>query len=64
MNANFLDLDLPTDAPLPSQPPSDPDALQRWQAERLADFYQSPHFKAWYQRTLETKHCGAPFILD
>jgi len=52
---------LPTDPPLPPPPPADRDALYRWQAERLTEFYHSPHYEAWLKRTLELKR-GAPFV--
>jgi len=61
MNLDSLDLNLPTDPPLPPPPPADREALYRWQAERLSEFYQSPHYEAWLKRTLELKR-GAPFV--
>ncbi len=63
MNPDSLDLNLPTAASLPPPPPADPDALQAWQAERLADFYRSPHYDAWYARTLEEMRNAEPFVM-
>lgn len=64
MNPDLLDLNLPTDAPLPPPPPADPKALQAWQDENLADFYQSPHYDAWYRRTSEEMRNAVPFEMD
>jgi hypothetical protein len=62
MNPDSLDLNLPIDAPLPPPPPVDREALQRWQAERIAEFYQSPHFEEWYARTSEEMRRAKPFV--
>ena len=64
MNFDSLDLNLPTDLPLPPPPPADRKALEAWQNENLADFYRSPYYEAWAQRTWKNKHRGEPFILD
>ena len=64
MNPDSFDLNLPTDPPLPPPPPADPDALQAWQAERLADFYQSPHYEEWLARTSEEMRNAEPFVMD
>jgi hypothetical protein len=42
---------------------ADPDALQKWQAERLLEFYQSEHYEAWYARTSEEMRHAKPFVL-
>ena len=62
MTLDSLDLNLPTDAPLPPPPPVDFEALLIWQAERLADFYRSPHYEAWLKRTWEAKSKAVPFV--
>ncbi len=62
MNPDSFDLDLPIGAPLPP-PPADSDALQAWQAERLADFYQSPYYEAWLARTSEEMRNAEPFVM-
>lgn len=64
MNPDLFDLNFPTDAPLPAPPPADPAALQAWQDENLAEFYQSPHYEAWYQRTSEEMRNAVPFVMD
>jgi hypothetical protein len=63
MNPDSFDLDLPSDEPLPPPPPIDPEVMQTWQAERLADFYQSPHYEAWLARTSEEMRNAEPFVM-
>ncbi len=63
MNFDLLDLNLPTDPPLPPPPPADRLALEAWQDENLADFYRSPHYAAWYTRTCEDMRRAEPFIM-
>ena len=64
MKPDSLDLNLPTDPPLPPPPPVDRDALWHWQAEKLAEFYHSPHYEAWLARTTEELRHYVPFVLD
>lgn len=63
MDPDLLDLDFPTDPPLPPPPPEDPEMIQVWQAERLAEFYQSPYYEVWYVRTLEEMRNARPFVM-
>jgi hypothetical protein len=63
MNPDLLELNLPTGAPLPPPPPAARDALQAWQDENLANFYQSPHYEAWLARTSEEMRDAEPFVM-
>ncbi len=64
MTPESLDLDLPTDPPLPPPPPENPDAIRHWQAQCLAEFYQSPPYEEWYRRTSEELRNAVPFVMD
>lgn len=57
-----LDLNLPTDPPLPPPPPMERDVVWHLQAQFLANFYASPHYEAWYQRTCEEMRHAKPFV--
>jgi len=63
MNTDSLEFDLPTGTPLPPPPAADSRALQVWQDENLAEFYQSPHYEAWLARTSEEMRNAEPFVM-
>lgn len=63
MNADALAFHFPTDAPLPPPPPANADDMQHWQAERVAEFYQSAHYEDWYRRTLEEMRHAERFVM-
>jgi hypothetical protein len=46
----------------PPPPPMDRDAFWEYQARRLAEFYQSPHYEAWFKRTSEEMRKAKPFV--
>jgi hypothetical protein len=58
-----LDFDLPTGPELPPPPPMQRDAFWEYQMERLADFYQGPHYEAWYKRTSDEMRNAEPFVM-
>jgi hypothetical protein len=61
MDDSNLDLDLPTGLGLPPPPPMDRDAFWEYQTRRQIEFYQSPHYEAWLERTKKLKS-GKPFV--
>jgi hypothetical protein len=62
MNPDSFDLELPTGAELPPPPPMERDAMVAYNLSRLADFYQSPHYEAWLERSWKSKTMGEPFV--
>jgi len=57
-----LDLNLHTGPELPPPPPRDPATVGAWQAMQVAEFYASPHYEAWLQRTSEEMRHAKPFV--
>ena len=57
-----LDLDLPTGSELPPPPAMARDAFQEYWLRRMADFYASPHYEAWLERTSEEMRHAKPFV--
>lgn len=47
---------------LPPPPPLARDVVWQLQAQYIADFYASPHYDAWYQRTCEEMRHAKPFV--
>ena len=62
MNSNSLDLDLPMGRELPPPPPMDRVAFWEYQKRRQQEFYQSPHYQAWFERTWEQKRHAKAFV--
>lgn len=61
MNSDF-GFELPTGPELPPPPPMDRAAFQQYWLRRLADFYRSPHYEAWLERTSEEMRHAQPFV--
>ena len=59
-----LELDLPVGPELPPPPPMERTAFLEYQMSRLADFYASPYYEEWLERTGEEMRNAAPFIME
>ena len=57
-----LDLNLPTGPELPPPPPRDRETIQAWQEKKWAEFYASPHYEAWLERTSEEMRHATAFV--
>ena len=63
MNDDSLNLNLPSGPGLPPPPPLDLETIWELQNAYLAEFYQSPHYEAWYRRTSEEMRRAEPFVM-
>ena len=62
MNKETIELKLPTGKGLPPPPPMEREAFTTYWLTRLAEFYQSPHYEAWMERTSREMKDAAPFV--